>query len=198
LFSGCKKSDPKSDQKLTDKCFVFDQKGEHTEAQRCYAGVVKANPAYSDEHLRKIEELTPKELEAANAICRKALKDYFGEGNIYQWARNECDQAIVTADHDVPELAGIKLARSIDIFSVLVPELRILSYSQPKFTESGIRRGLSELVTKLEISGEGKHYRVVKGLVLIDPEMIKPASPGTVGGLSYDGITLVPYRVAVF
>jgi hypothetical protein len=144
-----------------------------------------APQCFAAQSSKDITELNPEELEIANEICRKAMKDFFGD-HAMAWYKTTYHYLPTTDDDIRLDFAKMKkLARPITVFSVTGVAFDF------RFEE--MKNKLKERVAKLEVSSAGKRYRIVKSLVVLEP--------GGGGGsmhMSFDKITLIPYLVEIY
>lgn len=133
--------------------------------------------------LKEITELNSDELEAANAICRKALEEYF-EGQIIAWYKTSYNY-LPTSDKDFFQSPSEmkKLITPITVLSIT----GMITHDIDK-----LKRELKEKVSGLGVSFNGKELRIVKSLVLIEP-----GGGGGSFGMSSDKVTIIPSIVAI-
>jgi YARHG domain-containing protein len=134
------------------------------------------------EGVKTITELTAEELDVANGICQKALKDYFGK-SVIAWYQTTYHYLPIS-DEDLVSAEGKKLQVPITLVSASVPT----AYDFPE-----IKRRLKEEVASLEASHGGRRYRIYKSVVNVNP-----GGGGGSMGMSYDMVTLIPYSVIIY
>lgn len=135
------------------------------------------------ERVKVITELTPEELNIANSICQKALKEHFAN-SVNAWVKTTYHY-LPTSDDEIGDTRGKKLRVPISLVSVSVTTV----YDFPN-----MKRRLKEEVARLEASYGGRKYRIYKTLVHL-------SSGGGVGGsigMSSDMVTIIPYSVLIY
>jgi len=132
--------------------------------------------------IKDITELTPEELKVANGICQKALQEHLGR-SVIAWYQTTYHY-LPTSDEELFTESRQKLRVPVTLVSASV----LTTYDFPE-----TQRKLKEIVSNLEAYHEGRHFRVYKSLVVMNPG----GGGGTIG-MSYDLITIVPSKVAIF
>lgn len=135
--------------------------------------------------IKEISDLSSEELDVANGICQKVLKDYFGDSAIAWY--NTTYNYLPTSDEDiVPDLSTMKkLITPVKVVSVIGVAI---AYRFDK-----VKRELKQRIVQLEASHHGKRYHIVKSLVLVEP-----GGGGGTMGMSYDKVTIIPYVVTIY
>lgn len=146
-------------------------------------GQTEVEPTRHTPRLKDITELTSDEIEAANAICRKTLENYF-KSQIIAWYKTTYNY-LPTSDKDFVQSPSEmkKLKTPITVLSVS----GMITYDIEK-----IKSELKEKVTNFGVSFDGKELRIVKSLVLIEP-----GGGGGSFGMSSDKVTIIPSIVAI-
>lgn len=134
-------------------------------------------------HLKEITKLDSDEMAAANAICQKALEEYFGD-QIMAWYKTTYNY-LPTSDKDFFQSPS-KMKELITPITVL-SVTGMITYDIDK-----IKRELKEKVYSLGVSFNGKELRIVKSLVLIEP-----GGGGGSFGMASDKVTIIPSVVAI-
>lgn len=132
--------------------------------------------------IKEITELTSEELEVANGICQKALQEHFGK-SVIAWYQTTYHY-LPTSDEKLFTEGRQELQVPVTLISASV----LTAYDFPE-----TQRKLKEIVGSLEAYHEGRHFRVYKSLVVMNPG----GGGGSIGA-SYDLITIVPARVVIF
>jgi hypothetical protein len=132
--------------------------------------------------IKEITELTSEELEVANGICQKALQEHFGKTAI-AWYQTTYHY-LPTSDEELFPESRQDLQTPVTLVSVSV-------FTAHDFPET--QRKLKETVGSLEAYHGGRRFRIYKSLVVMNP-----GGGGGSIGMSYDLITIIPYRVIIF
>jgi hypothetical protein len=132
--------------------------------------------------IKEITELTSEELEVANGICQKALQEHFGK-SVIAWYQTTYHY-LPTSDEELFPEGRQELQTPVTLVSASV-------FTAHDFPET--QRTLKETVGSLEAYHDGRRFRIYKSLVVMNP-----GGGGGSIGMSYDLITIIPYRVIIF
>lgn len=162
-----------------------DRSGRPPQQQTLSSGV-KARGGVSRIKLKSVIDLTPEELDVANAMCQSVLQDYLGD-QIVAWYKTTYHYLPTSDDESAFDVNSMMpLAKPVTIISAMSPGPVL--YFHPN-----LKTALKDELASLEASYDGWSLRIAKSLVLID----SGGGGGALGG-SYDKITIIPYEVAIF
>jgi hypothetical protein len=132
--------------------------------------------------IKEITELSSEEIEVANGICQKALQEHFGK-SVIAWYQTTYHY-LPTSDEELFPESRQELHVPLTLISASV-------FTAHDFPDT--QRKLKEIVGSLEAYHDGRRFRVYKSLVVMNP-----GGGGGSIGMSYDLITIIPYRLIIF
>ena len=180
--AGCSRKEP-ADQAVN--CARREGPKDLYEAQVCYYRLLKADPDYTDKHLRLMTALTRTEVEAVNNLCQIILDEYFGR-NIALIVSSDVPFPI-PGQGPVSRAPGAKEPKQ----TIALPGVIAFDYL---WDDGQVEAAIVSKARDIAIVLGDKQYSIVKCRVMIEAA---PSSFGQpVPGQYYHRVTIVPLKVA--